>query len=313
MNDLNWQNRPVIITGAAGFLGRHLFAALAKAGARVLALDQAAPPEALPNGVEWRQTDLMSPQGMAQGLGQGPGPALDTVLFHFAALSMPVDCARDPERARALNAGMATALGRAWLERGGRQMIFASSALVYAPVEDGSNISEDGPVLGRNPYTEAKLAAEEGLSSLAAEGGLALQIVRLSNVYGPGAHSGTVVLEAMQMARAGQTPIMRRPGEELDLLYVDDVTQGMLRLAALEPEPGRRVVNLATGKGWRVARMAAEVSRLAGVAPPPDDESQTGYGYRLVLDNSRLRRLTGWVPQTEVTEGLKRTWPSFVA
>ncbi|MBU4566821.1 MAG: NAD(P)-dependent oxidoreductase [Desulfarculus sp.] len=313
MNDLDWQNRPVIITGAAGFLGRHLFAALAKAGARVLALDQAAPPEDLPNGVEWRQADLMSPQGMAQGLGQGPGPAVDTVLFHFAALSMPVDCARDPERARALNAGMAMALGRAWLERGGRQMVFASSALVYAPVMDGGNISEDGPVLGRNPYTEAKLAAEEGLSSLAAEGGLALQIVRLSNVYGPGAHNGTVVLEAMQMARAGQTPIMRRPGEELDLLYVDDVTQGMLRLAALEPELGCRLVNLATGVGWRVARMAAEVSRLAGVAPPPDDESQPGYGYRLVLDNSRLRRLTGWVPRTEVTEGLERTWRAYVA
>lgn len=294
-------------------MGRHLFAALAKAGARVLALDQAAPPEDLPRGVEWRQADLMSSQGMAQGLGQGPGPAADTVLFHFAALSMPVDCARDPEKARALNAGMATALGRAWLARGGRQMVFASSALVYAPVMDGGNISEDGPVLGRNPYTEAKLAAEEGLSSLAAEGGLALQIVRLSNVYGPGAHNGTVVLESMQMARAGQTPIMRRPGEELDLLYVDDVTQGMLRLAALEPKPGRRVVNLATGKGWRVARMAAEVSRLAGVTPPPDDESQPGYGYRLVLDNSRLRRLTGWVPQTEVIDGLERTWRSFVA
>ncbi|MCF8041607.1 MAG: NAD(P)-dependent oxidoreductase [Desulfarculaceae bacterium] len=313
MKHADWAHRPVIITGAAGFLGRHLISALAKAGARVLALDQAAPPDDLPSQVQWRQVDLMNPQGMAQGLEQGPGPAADTALFHFAALSMPVDCARDPQLARALNEGMATALGRAWLERGGRQMVFASSALVYTPVEDGSNISEDGPVMGRNPYTEAKLAAEQGLTSLAAQGGLALQIVRLSNVYGPGAHSNTVVLEAMEMARAGQTPIMRRPGEELDLLYIDDVIQGLLRLAALEPVVGCRIVNLATGKAWRVAQMAAEISRLAGVEPPPDDESQPGYGYRLVLDNSLLRRLTGWEPQTEVTQGLAFTWSAYNA
>ena len=313
MKHMNWTQRPVIITGAAGFLGRHLILALAKAGARVLALDQAAPPENLPSEVQWRQVDLMDPKGMAEGLNLGPGPAADTVLFHFAALSMPVDCARDPERARELNAGMATALGRTWLERGGRQMIFASSALVYAPLEDGRAINEDDPVLGRNPYTEAKLAAEQGLAALAAEGGLALQIVRLSNVYGPGAHTGTVVLEAMEMARAGQTPIMRRPNEELDFLYVDDVTQGMRRLAALEPVAGCRVVNLATGKGWRVAQMAADISRLAGVEPPPDDEALSGYGYRLVLDNSHLRRLTGWTPQTEITQGLELTWRAYCA
>ena len=115
------------------------------------------------------------------------------------------------------------------------------------------------------------------------------------------------------MARAGQTPIMRRPGEELDFLYVDDVTQGMRRLAALEPVAGSRVVNLATGKGCKVAQMAAEVSRLAGVEPPPDDETQPGYGYRLVLDNSRLRRLTGWAPQTEITQGLELTWRAYSA
>jgi len=278
-----------------------------------LALDQVPPPADLPGGVRWRQVDLMTSEGMRQGLGQGHGPAAETMLFHFAALSMPADCARDPELARALNEGMATALGRAWLERGGRQMLFASSALVYAPSQDGSDLSEESPTLGRDPYTKAKLAAEAGLAALAAEGQLALQIVRLSNVYGPGAHTGTVVPEAMEMASAGQTPIMRRPGVELDLLYVDDVTQGMLRLAALEPVPGCRMVNLATGRGTRVAQMAARISRLAGVVPPPDDQTQPGYGQRLVLDNSLLKRLTGWEPQTDLDDGLKLTWLTFCA
>ncbi len=308
MDHLNWTGRPVIITGAGGFLGRHLLRALAKAGARVLALDQAAPPDDLPASVQWRQVDLMSPQGLTQGLSAGPGPAAETVLFHFAALSMPVDCARDPLRARALNEGMAMALGRAWRDLGGRRLIFTSSALVYAPVSDGRDIREDDPVQGRDPYTEAKLAAERGLISLAAEGGLALQVVRLSNVYGPGAHAGTVVLEAMALARTGRTPVMRRPGVELDFLYVDEVSEGMLRLANLEPAPGHDITNLATGRGWRVARMAALLSRLAGVTPPPDDESQMGYGERLVLDNSRLRRLTGWAPRIDLATGLERTW-----
>lgn len=308
MEHLNWVERPVIITGGAGFLGRHLLRALAKAGARVLALDQAAPPEDLSPGVLWRRVDLMTTQGMAEALSQGPGPASETMLFHFAALSMPVDCTREPERARAMNAGMALALGRAWRDRGGRQLLFASSGLVYAPVSDGRDITEEDPVSGRNPYTEAKLAAEQGLASLAADGGLALQVVRLSNVYGPGAHMGTVVLEAMEAARAGQTPVMRRPGEELDFLYVDDVIEGMLRLAGLEPVPGCRLTNLATGQGWRVAQMAAMISRLAGVEPPPDDDAQPGQGYRMVLSNRLLRQRIGWVPQTGLAQGLQLTW-----
>lgn len=309
----NWAGRPVIITGAAGFLGRHLIRALAGAGAEVLALDQAAAPTEVPRGVQWRQVDLMSPRGMGMGLDQGPGPAADTMLFHFAALSMPVDCARDPLRARELNAGMAMALGRAWLQRGGRQMLFASTALVYAPVKDGRDLSEAAPVMGRDPYSQAKLAAEQGLTSLAAEGDLALQIVRLSNVYGPGAHSGTVVLETMQMVRDGKTPIMRRPGVEIDLIYVDDVIQGMMRLSSLSPVAGSRVVNLSTGRGVRVAQMAAQICRLAGVEPPPDDETQPSYGRRLVLNNRLLRHLTGWEPRTGMNHGLELTWRAFCA
>jgi UDP-glucose 4-epimerase len=299
----------VAVTGAAGFLARHLIPALAQAGARVLALDVAPPWPGLPAGVEWRQVDLMTQKGVREALERTPEPAGEAVLFHFAAMSMPFECARNPEKARAFNAGMALGVGRSWRERGGRRLVFVSSALVYQPVDDGRDICEDDPVLGRNPYTEAKLAAEQGMAAMAAEGGLTVEVVRLSNVYGPGAHPQTVLSEAMDKAQAGQSPVMKLPGEELDFIHVRDVAQGMLCLAALEEHPGGcRYTNLSTGRGCRVAYAAGVIARLAGVEPPPDDEKQRGYGYRLVLDNTRLRRLTGWAPRVSLEDGLEQTW-----
>ncbi|MCB2226169.1 MAG: NAD(P)-dependent oxidoreductase [Desulfarculaceae bacterium] len=304
----SWQERPVVITGAAGFLGRHLIPALSAAGARVLALDLAPAWPGLPVGVDWQRADLMSPEGVEAALAAVPGDMASAVLFHFAALSMPFECAQNPEKARAFNAGMALGVGRAWAARGGGRLVFASSALVYQPKSGGRDISEDDPVEARNPYTEAKIAAEEGVASLADQGGVAVDVVRLSNVYGPDAHPQTVLMEAMDLALAGQSPVMRFPGHELDFVHADDVAQGLLRLIALEHPGGCRYTNISTGQGWRVAQAAGIIARLAGVAPPPDDEAQPGYGYRLVLDNRRLRELTGWAPEVEFRQGLERAW-----
>ena len=304
----SWQERPVVVTGAGGFLGRHLIPALARAGAQVLALDLNPAWEGLPAGVRWARADLMTSEGLREALAQAPAAWDQAALFHFAALSMPFECKENPAKARAFNEGMAMAVGRAWRSLGGERLVFASTALVYQPVSDGRDLREDDPVLARDPYTEAKLAAEHGLASLAAQEGLTLDVVRLSNVYGPGAHPRTVLSEAMALARAGQCPMMRKPGEELDFIHVSDVVQGLLRLILLEHAGGCRYTNLSTGRGWRVAQAAGIIARLAGVPEPLDDDSQDGWGYRLVLDNARLHRLTGWTPQVELPRGLEQTW-----
>ncbi len=303
-----WRDRPVVVTGARGFLGRHLIPALSGLGARVLALDIDPAWPGLPDGVAWRRADLCGQGALGLALEAASLEASRAVLFHLASLSMPYQCEDDPARAQSLTAELAVDMGRAWLATGGRRLVFPSSALVYAGREPGRALSEDDPVSGRTAYTRAKLAAEQGLSALAREQGLALEVARLSNVYGPWAIAQTVLAEAMQMARDGRTPLMRAPGEVLDFLYVADAIQGLLRLGALEPVPGGRRTNLSTGQGHAVARAAGIIARLAGVTPPPDGPGQPGHDRSLVLDNRRLRGLTGWAPQVALEEGLALTW-----
>lgn len=299
----------MVITGAAGFLGRHLIPALAQAGARVLALDLAPAWEGLPAGVVWQQADLLTPAGAEAALADLPGDPASAVLFHLAAMSMPVECSQNPEQARAVNGNMALVVGDAWAARGGGRLVFTSSILVYQPFEDGRDLGEDDPVATEcSPYTTAKLAAEEGLASLSDKTGVEVDIARLSQVYGPDAHPQSVIVEIMDKARSGQSPTMRRPGEELDFIHVDDVVAGLMRLAALEHPGGCRRTNLSTGKGWRVAQAARIIARLAGLELPPDDEKQAGFGYRLVLANRRLHQLTGWTPEIDLPTGLERVW-----
>jgi len=297
-----------LVTGAAGFLGRRLLRRLLARGCVVVALDRRPWPD-LPKGetITWVFGSLEDSALQAQAVGEierrgGRG----AVLYHLAGASHVGACQADPERAFRINCEAALELVRRWLERGLRRVVFPSTGLVYRLRSGMEPLREDAPVAPRNVYAATKLAAEEGLRVLAEGSGLSVDIARLSNVYGGrGAAPDTVVSEALSQALAGRSPVLRRPGVRLDFLYAEDAAEGLIRLAEAGKEPGCRLINLSTGRGRLVAEMGELVRRLAGLPEPAPADLSAGRGEGLVLDNTRLKGRTGWVPEFDLEMGLR--------
>lgn len=306
---------PVLMTGAAGFLGRLLLKRLLREGALVTTLDQAPAPADLaqaPN-LNWLRGALDSADDIAKAVWAAPPPASgQAVLFHLAAMNHAGECNHDPERARAINTRATLELAQAWGRAGHRRMVFCSSAQVYAPSPKGRPLSEDDPTEPRGAYAKSKLDAEQGLIRLSREQDLAVEIARLSNVYGPGAHPDTVVMAAMDQALSPGGEISLRDYSPVrDFIYCRDVVEGLLALALAGGERGTGIYNLSTGQGSKVGQVAAILARLSNKTAPKAEAGSRGDV--LVLNSTKLRQCTGWRPAYDLEQGLTETYRELSA
>ncbi|MBM3465719.1 MAG: NAD-dependent epimerase/dehydratase family protein, partial [Armatimonadetes bacterium] len=129
---------------------------------------------------------------------------------------------------------------------------------------------------------------------------------RLFGVYGPGEADGRLFPHLVRALSEG-VPVPLSDGRQVrDFIHVDDVCEGLLRLAEIDAP--RVLVNLGTGSGVRIRDAAAWTADALGAdrallrfgAAPrsPGDEN------RLVADVTRLRALLSWVPPQRLRPGM---------
>jgi nucleoside-diphosphate-sugar epimerase len=248
--------RRILITGATGFVGRHLTASLASAY-----------PEA---ALHTPPIDVRNAEEVATAVRE----ASPDVCVHLAAVSTVRAAEQNEQDAWDVNLHGSLRVARAILRHAPEcQMLFASSADAYgASFRTGTPIAEGVPLAPINTYGATKAAADLALGSMAEQG---LRCVRLRpfNHTGPGQSDQFVVAAfARQVARiaAGLQPPLLQVGNintRRDFLDVRDVCAAYLacidRRDTLPPEA---ILNLASGKARRVGDILAELQALAGIA-----------------------------------------------
>lgn len=265
----------VAVTGAGGFLGRALVAALGRDGAhRVFAVEG----------------NVLEPASLS-------GLASADAVVHLAALASPRASARDPQAALSTNLLGTIHVARAM--RPGARLVFASTAQVYG--RSNGPCQEAGPIEPRSVYAATKLAAEGALLALA--DAIDPVVLRFFNVYGPGQSTEYVVGRALQGAREGAVRLAASAPVR-DLVYIDDAVEAIVR--AVSSRASARVINVATGRGTAIGEMAALVGKIAGV--PVSFESSGDPDDRLVGDATRAREALGWRAATGLEEGLARSF-----
>jgi UDP-glucose 4-epimerase len=289
----------ILVTGASGFIGRHVVAELLTAGHLVSTLHRGDPlddiGEAPPRHHQLDICDDRVRDAAAQA----------EAVVHLAGRGDVQASFHSPREYGQFNAfGTLNVLDGA--RAAGAHVVLASTQRVYE--RTAGPIGEGTPLAPADPYAYSKLVAEHWCRMYADQLDTPTTVVRLFSVYGPGqVGQGTsgVVSIFLDRARRG-LPLVVHADQQRDLTWVGDVARG-IRLAVESP-PGTdqpaRVYNLATGIGTTLEGLAREVTTAVGsdseIVPPT---SRSDEGDR-VADVRRARAELGYLPTVTLAAGI---------
>ncbi|MBL8376539.1 MAG: NAD-dependent epimerase/dehydratase family protein [Burkholderiales bacterium] len=286
---MRWSGVRVLVTGASGFLGTHLAAALRAAGAVVTATSRSA---RAPAEVAWVQADLTDPAQARRALAD----AAPAIVFHLSSLA---DGHLDPGLIGATFAAETVAtvnLLDAARAHGVGRVILAASFEMPDPGQAPTS-----------PYAAAKAASHVYGQLFHAVYGLPVTQARIFMAYGPGQPDAKLIPTITRDFLAGVAPRLASPQRSLDWIYIDDVIEGLLALAGAPGVEGR-TVDIGSGVLTTIADLAAHIGRLCGAKVVAQVAAEAARGAERVAmaDVAATRALIGWQPRVALDAGLSR-------
>ncbi len=304
-----------LVTGSDGFIGSHLTETLLEMGYDVRAfvyynsfgtwgwLDTL--PKEKKDTLDVVMGDVRDPSFVMEAM-----KGVDCV-FHLAALiAIPYsyiapDAYVDTNIKGTLNVlNAARALGT-------KRVLVTSTSEVYGTAQYVP-IDEKHPYQGQSPYSATKIGADRLAESYYRSFGIPLTIVRPFNTYGPRQSARAVIPTIISQLYAGYDEI--RLGSltpTRDFVFCKDTARGFIELSKCDGAIGKEV-NIATGREISIGDLAQTMIKLIRPSARIVCEEQRlrpekSEVNRLLGDNTLLKTLTGFAPQTPIEEGLKIT------
>jgi GDP-L-fucose synthase len=303
---MGWlQGKRVLVTGGAGFLGRHLVAKLEEKGAASIFVPRS------------QTYDLREPEAVRRCLRD----AAPEVVIHAAAVVGGIGAnQRHPGRFFYDNAAMGIHVIEESRRAGVRKLVCLGTICAY-PKNTAVPFREDNlwsgfPEETNAPYGLAKKMLLIQLQAYRQEYGFPGIYLLPVNLYGPGdnfdlesSHVIPAMIRKFSAARgSGDSPVVLwgdgSPTREF--LFVEDAAEGIL--AAAERYDGGEPVNLGSGDEISIRDLATLVAKATGYAGDIAwDTTRPNGQARRRLDVSRAERLFGWRAKTTLTNGIEET------
>jgi NAD dependent epimerase/dehydratase len=304
----------VLVTGAGGFIGGHLAAALVEAGCRVRAFVRYNSRSAL-GSLEWHDPhvvdgmdvvfgDLRDVESVARAVA-----GVDVVYHLGAQVAIPYSYvnARDFVETNVLGT---LNVAESALRAGVRRVVHTSTSEVYGTARSTPMV-EDHPLEAQSPYAASKIGADKVVDAFVRSHGLPAVVVRPFNTYGPHQSSRAVIPTIVTQALTGDRLRLGSLDTRRDLTFVTDTVAGFVA-AARSDQALCRTVHLGTGVDASVGEIVALVSELLvrdltvdvdedRLRPPASEV------HRLLSDPALARRVIGWEPAVDLRTGLIRT------
>jgi NAD dependent epimerase/dehydratase len=304
---------PVLVTGAAGFIGSHLAELLVEEGHPVRALVH----YNSRNDWGWLED---SPKAKDIEVISGDVRDFDAVyrgmkgchaVFHLAALiGIPYSYESPLAYVRTNVEGTYNVLEAA-RQLSLREVIVTSTSETYGTAQY-IPIDERHPLVGQSPYSATKIAADQLALSYHRSFGLPVKIVRPFNTYGPRQSARSIVptiavqiLSGMREIRLGNLTPTR------DLTFVTDTARGFHEIFRSDALRGE-ITNVGTNTEISVEELVETVARILSVDVTVARDDQrvrpaASEVERLRCDNAKILRQTGWRPLYSLEQGLGET------
>jgi NAD dependent epimerase/dehydratase len=311
---MNWQDRPVLVTGAGGFIGSHLVDELLHRGADVTA---------------FVHYNARNDWGMLEGRYTDSTPHLKViagdvtdalfvkkavsgkeVVFHLAALiGIPYSYVA-PESYVNTNIKGTLNLMQASLDENVGRIVHTSTSEVYGTAQY-TPIDEKHPLQGQSPYSASKIGADKIAESFYCSFGLPVTTIRPFNTFGPRQSTRAVIPTIITQALTGNKVKLGSLTPVRDLTYVADTVSGFIQFAESKKTIGR-TVNTGSGRGVTIGDLAdIIIKKVNPKAKIVCEQKRIRPGksevMQLLCDNRLAGELAGWKPANTLENGLDLT------
>ncbi|GBD95687.1 MAG TPA: SDR family NAD(P)-dependent oxidoreductase [Nitrospirae bacterium] len=309
------KNRKVLVTGADGFIGSHLVERLVEEGCQVKAF-------VFYNSFNsWGWLDTYS-NGFMKEIEIFPGDVRDpngvrkavkdvNLVFHLAALIAIPFSYHSPDSYIDTNIKGTLNVLQACRDFDIERVIVTSTSEVYGTAQYVP-IDESHPLQGQSPYSATKIAADKIAESFYRSFDLPVITARPFNTYGPRQSARAVLPTIITQLLSGGIEIkLGSLHPTRDLNYVRDICEGFIAIARSEQTIGKEI-NICSNKEISVGNLAQMlVDMINPEAAIINDEQRTRPGNseveRLMGNNEKIKKLTGWNPDYTLDSGLKET------
>lgn len=313
VNENKFQNKNVIISGGAGFIGSWLCDSLMYLGSKIICIDD------LSTGLNHNISHLKGNPNFQ--FIQKNANYLDNsfenpdLILHLASRASPEDYQRNP-----IDTLNANSLGSYKLLELARKhdstIVFASTSEVYGdakliptPEEYWGNVN---PIGVRSCYDEGKRFGEALFMAYRRQYGLDTRIVRVFNTYGPRLRAdgfyGRALSRFIMQALKGQDITVYGDGTQTrSFCYITDTIRAIL-LALRNKKMKGEVVNIGNPNETTIIDLARKILQITNSGssitfhPRPEDDPQ-----RRCPDIRKAKKILGWEPMVSLEEGLQKT------
>ncbi|HEX8743013.1 MAG TPA: GDP-mannose 4,6-dehydratase [Thermoleophilaceae bacterium] len=306
--------RPVLVTGAGGFIGGHLVERLVRDGANVRALVRYnsrnergtldwMDPEAV-RDVDVVLGDLRDAESVSRAV------AGTEVVFHLGAqIAIPYSYV-NPRDYVETNVTGTLNVALAAQAHDVQRVVQTSTSEVYGTARQVP-ITEDHPLEPGSPYAATKVAADKLMDSFHRSFGLPVVVLRPFNTYGPHQSARAVIPTIVSQALAGDELRLGSLEPRRDLTFVTDTVDGFVRAATSGAAVGR-TVQLGTNHDVSVGDIVETVGAVLGkelrvIQDPERVRPEKSEVMRLISSPALAKELLGWEPTVPLDEGLRRT------
>lgn len=288
----------ILLTGASGFIGKHLLKGLIEKFGRdrILALTSKPLPDCpylLHNNYVF-SPDMFTENSYSE--------SIETVI-HAGAFIPKSSRERDDWKLCTQNISNTQCLLDARLPRLNR-IIHLSSVDLYAKADI---ISENTAVEPGSLYGQSKWYTEKMLGAWALANGKISQILRLGHVYGPGEEAYQKIIPVtMKNIIAGNPVEIWGDGNELRaFIYIDDVVAAIIETLSFKQsvEP----LNLVSGNSISIKNLVNKIITISGKKVNVQTKPAASKTRDLVFDNSKIKMYTG-LTETPLELGLRKEW-----
>ena len=308
-----FDNRTLLVTGGAGFIGSAIAAKLVSLGAIVRIIDNFSTGHksnlsAL--DVEVIESSILDEQLLTKAL------ANCDCVFHLAAMVSVPASVEHPQRCFEINTrGTQLVLHHA-AEAKVRRVMFAASSAAYGPNAALPSIETMTPDPA-SPYAESKIAGEKAIRDCAKNSETDAVSLRYFNIFGPNQdpHSqyAAVVAAFIEALRGKRNPQIYGDGSQTrDFTYIDNAVHANLLAASNATPLHGEVFNIGTGSSFSLLEMLKTIATALNMKPTIDfHPMREGDVPHSRADISKATQAFGYEPVVSFEEGISRLFTGF--